>query len=155
MNLYMSAYVSNEPFQTAVISGCLALAALMLFSERVGLRSWILLSIGLGLAILTKFTSLLIAPIIAFFVALRLWWVDGRSPGAAVHYLLSRIQSGEEAPLLLRHWLTHRIMLRRRWPPRAHGASQTFGAAAGDKAAVLQRVLWRYEADFLAVACEQ
>lgn len=88
MNLYMSAYVSNEPFQTAVISGCLALAALMLFSERVGLRSWILLSIGLGLAILTKFTSLLIAPIIAFFVALRLWWVDGRSPGHSALGLL-------------------------------------------------------------------
>lgn len=81
MNLYMSAYVSNEPFQAAVVSGCLFLAASILMSERVSPIRWIGLALLLGVAILTKFTSLLIAPVIAFFVSLRLWWVDGQGPG--------------------------------------------------------------------------
>ncbi|MFP6639633.1 MAG: hypothetical protein VCC04_05270 [Myxococcota bacterium] len=84
MNLYMSAYVSNEPFQAAVVSGCLVLAASILMSTRVSRIRWIGLGVLLGLAILTKFTSLLIAPIIAFFVSLRFWWVEGRGPGRSV-----------------------------------------------------------------------
>ena len=80
MNIYMSAYVSNEPFHAAVVSGCLALAASLLLSNRIRAIHWILITLGLGLAILTKFTSLLIAPVIAFFVSLRLWWLDGKTP---------------------------------------------------------------------------
>ena len=80
MNIYMSAYVSNEPFHAAVVSGCMALAATLLLSKRVRPIHWILITFGLGLAILTKFTSLLIAPVIAFFVSLRLWWLDGKTP---------------------------------------------------------------------------
>ena len=80
MNLYMSAYVSNEPFHAALVSASLALAAALLLAKKTRTWTWIALSLGLGLAILSKFTSLLIAPVIAFFVSLRLWWVEDRKP---------------------------------------------------------------------------
>ena len=80
MNLYMSAYVSNEPFHAALISGCIALAAVLLLSRGTRTWQWVMITAGLGLAILSKFTSLLIAPVIAFFVSLRLWWIDERTP---------------------------------------------------------------------------
>ena len=83
MNIYMSAYVSNEPFHAAIVSGCLALAASLLLSDRPRSIHWVLITLGLGLAILTKFTSLLIAPVIAFFVSLRLWWLDEKTPFAS------------------------------------------------------------------------
>ncbi|MEE3328483.1 MAG: hypothetical protein VX252_14185 [Myxococcota bacterium] len=80
MNLYMSAYVSNEPFHAAIISGCMALAAVLLLSKETRAWQWVLISLGLGIAILSKFTSLLIAPVIAFFVSLRLWWLEEKTP---------------------------------------------------------------------------
>ncbi|MFL2936565.1 MAG: ArnT family glycosyltransferase [Myxococcota bacterium] len=84
MNLYMSAYVSNEPFHAALISGCMTLAAALLLSKKTRTWQWVLLTLGLGLAILTKFTSLVIAPVIAFFVSLRLWWIEDKSPTTSV-----------------------------------------------------------------------
>jgi len=80
MNLYMSAYVSNEPMLAAWVSGALALATTILFAARVKLAHWAGLSALLGAALLTKFTALGVAPVIAFFAALRPWWLDGKGP---------------------------------------------------------------------------
>jgi 4-amino-4-deoxy-L-arabinose transferase-like glycosyltransferase len=73
MNLYMSAYVSNEPLHASVVGGCIALATGILLSSRVKLRHLIALGLALAAALLTKFTSLALAPVIAFFVGLRAW----------------------------------------------------------------------------------
>ena len=80
MNLYMSAYVSNEPLHAALISLALALAAAILWAPQMRPAKLAALILTLAAGLLTKFTSLLLAPLIAFFVALRVWWLDGRGP---------------------------------------------------------------------------
>jgi hypothetical protein len=90
MNVYMSAYVSNEQLHTAWVSAaiCLTLAIIVVPTPRP--RTWVGLAIVLGLALLTKFTSLIIAPILVAFAGARLWLVDGQPflraarPAAAV-----------------------------------------------------------------------
>ena len=84
MNLYMSAYVSNEPLLAAWVSGALALATGILLAERLRPVALISLTVILGAALLTKFTALAIAPVIAFFVALRAWWLDGHGPARSL-----------------------------------------------------------------------
>ena len=91
MNLYMSAYVSNEPLLAALISGALALATAILLAERVRWVGLACLTLLLGAALLTKFTALAVAPIIAFFVALRAWWLDDHGPGRALAWLVGLV----------------------------------------------------------------
>ncbi|MDE0885872.1 MAG: hypothetical protein OSB70_10095 [Myxococcota bacterium] len=87
MNIYMSAYVSNEPMLAAWISGAIALTTAILLAERVKLAHWAGLSALLGAALLTKFTALGVAPVIAFFASLRAWWLDGKGPAHAAAVL--------------------------------------------------------------------
>lgn len=85
MNLYMSAYVSNEPLLAAWVSAALALGTSALLAQRVRLRVLASLAGVLGAALLTKFTALAVAPGIAFFVALRgVWGEEGGGPGRAL-----------------------------------------------------------------------
>ena len=88
MNLYMSAYVSNEPLLAVWVSGALALATAILLAERVRWVGLACLTLLLGAALLTKFTALAVVPIIAFFVALRAWWLDDHGPGRALGWML-------------------------------------------------------------------
>jgi len=76
MNVYMSAYVSNEALHAAWISLALLLATHAILAVRLDWRSAAALGGVLGLGLLTKFTSLALAPLIAAFVAARLWLVD-------------------------------------------------------------------------------
>jgi hypothetical protein len=87
MNLYMSAYVSNEPLLAAWVSAALALGAGILLAERVRWVALVSLTLLLGAALLTKFTALALAPVIAFFVALRAWWLDGHGPVRSLLWL--------------------------------------------------------------------
>ncbi len=80
MNVYMSAYVSNEPLHAAWVSLALLLATCILVARRVELRLCIALGVCLGAGLLTKFTSLLVAPVVVTFVFARLWLADGRGP---------------------------------------------------------------------------
>jgi len=76
MNLYMSAYVSNESLHSVWVGLALLLACdLMLRRGHPPLR---LAGLGaaLGLAILTKFTSLLLVPTLAFFAGSKAWLLD-------------------------------------------------------------------------------
>ncbi len=84
MNLYMSAYVSNEPLLAAWVSAALAVGTGILLSERVRPIALAALTGLLGAALLTKFTALGVAPIIIFFVALRAGWSEGHGPGRAL-----------------------------------------------------------------------
>ena len=107
MNLYMSAYVSNEPMLAAWVSAALALATAILFAQRIRVVAVISLTGLLGAALLTKFTALGVAPVIAFFVALRYWWLDGRSPGRALA-LFAAMAAGVAAIagwFYLRNWM--------------------------------------------------
>jgi hypothetical protein len=87
MNIYMSAYVSNEPMLAALVSGAIALTTAILMAERVRWAHWVGLTALLGAALLTKFTALGVAPVIAFFASLRTWWLDGKSPAHAAAVL--------------------------------------------------------------------
>jgi hypothetical protein len=71
MNLYMSAYVSNEAMHGMWISLACVLTAVILQRPDPTTRQQLGLGTVLGLGLLTKFTSLMLAPIFAGFVALR------------------------------------------------------------------------------------
>ena len=84
MNVYMSAYVSNEPIHSFLVTLALCIACTLLLKPGApGLRIAGLAG-SLGLAILTKFTALIVVPIITFFLAAKLWIVDRSSPLRAV-----------------------------------------------------------------------
>ena len=76
MNLVMSAYVSNEPMHSALVSLSLCLACALFMRDGTSRRSVAALSLSLGLAILTKFTALIVLPLAAFFLAAKMWLVD-------------------------------------------------------------------------------
>jgi len=81
MNVYMSAYVSNEPLHTAWVGAAVCACLAIVLAARPRTRAWVALAILLGLAMLTKFTSLMIAPLLIAFAGVRLWLVD-REPFA-------------------------------------------------------------------------
>ncbi len=86
MNVYMSAYVSNEPLHAALVSASLYLGCRMLCEgEQAAPRPIGLATVGacLGLAILTKFTALIAIPLVAGCVAARRRLIDGASAAAA------------------------------------------------------------------------
>lgn len=80
MNVYMSAYVSNEPMHSALVSLALWLACTLLVVPGASAGRLLGLAAALGLAILTKFTALVAVPLAAFFVAMKLWLVDRAQP---------------------------------------------------------------------------
>jgi len=113
MNLYMAAYVSNEPLHAAWVSLALLLATRLILASGDARKLWIGLSVCLGAALLTKYTSLLLAPVIAFFACARLWLVDGRKPTRALGRLVAILAT---AGLLagwfyVRNWITYGDLL--------------------------------------------
>jgi len=79
MNLYMGAYVSNEPLHAFAVSVSLWAACGLLLTHRVRPGPVAGLCVALAAAILTKFTALLAVPIAAFFLAAKTWGVDRTS----------------------------------------------------------------------------
>ena len=79
MNVYMSAYVSNEPVHAFLVSLSLCAATALLVRSGTTVAGIAALSTSLGLAILTKFTALVAVPLSAGFLAWKLWWVDRTS----------------------------------------------------------------------------
>ncbi len=82
LNLYMAAYVSNEASHAFLASLCLVAAvAVMSGPERSRSERGLLglLGLALGLALLTKFTSLVIVPMVCIFVSLEWRLVERRS----------------------------------------------------------------------------
>jgi len=81
VNIYMSAYVSNEPFHAVLAGTALVAAVCVSLSERATGRSLALLSVLLALVILSKYTGLAVAAIVLAFIALKLFAIEGRSLG--------------------------------------------------------------------------
>jgi hypothetical protein len=79
VNVYMSAYVSNEPL-FALLTGLAVLVAapLLLGPEKAAGRLAALAGV-LGLALMTKYTALITVPVIAFFVGFELLLAEGAS----------------------------------------------------------------------------
>jgi hypothetical protein len=71
LNLYMSSYIGNEPLHGALAALVLLLTAGALLAPRVSGARLAGIGMLLGLAILTKLTSLLLVPLCALFVAAR------------------------------------------------------------------------------------
>jgi hypothetical protein len=112
VNVYMSAYVSNEPLHAAFVGLALWLTSEVLLGEgeeRQARRRLIALGATLGLALLTKFTSLALAPVIAFFASLRGSWVEDRGPARSV-IVFASLMGGAAAIsgwFYLRNWILY------------------------------------------------
>lgn len=92
VNLYMSAYVSNEPL-FALLTGAALLVAtpLLLHPEKPPARLAALAAV-LGLALMTKYTALITVPVFVFFIGFELFTAEGatlRRAGTATAALLS------------------------------------------------------------------
>jgi len=72
MNIYISAYVGNEPLHAFLIGSSLLACVRILRSPDVEFRSMILLGVLLGLALLTKVTAFAVAPVVTLFLVCKL-----------------------------------------------------------------------------------
>jgi len=79
MNIYLSAYVGNEPLH-AFLVGCSLVVAVHIFrSPEVRFSRMIYLGLLLGLAMLTKITAVALVSVVAIFLAYKMIRVDGKS----------------------------------------------------------------------------
>jgi hypothetical protein len=79
MNLYVSAFVSNEGLLAFLSAGALLAACDVLLSKRIDGRSVLALSVWTGLALLTKFTALVLAALTWAFAIGRFAFEGGTS----------------------------------------------------------------------------
>jgi hypothetical protein len=107
MNLYSAAYFSNETFHALLAGLALLVAVDLLLEPATTTRRVLLLGSVLGLALLTKFTAVLVAAVIAFFVGCKLIAVE-RSGPARLARLLAWFAL---PPLLLAGWFYLRNVL--------------------------------------------
>ncbi|MCP5044807.1 MAG: hypothetical protein GY944_27580 [bacterium] len=77
MNLYVSAYVSNESLLAAWSSIALLIAIDALLGERRSFAHWLCIGSALGLAISTKFSGLILVPAVTAVVAVGIALLDG------------------------------------------------------------------------------
>jgi hypothetical protein len=106
MNVYMSAYVSNEPLHSALVSLSLLLACNVLLRPELELSRIPALAAALGLAILTKFTALIALGVTSLFVAAKAWLLEGRlARGLAAAAALLAGAGAVAGWWYLRNWL--------------------------------------------------
>jgi hypothetical protein len=80
MNVYTSAYFSNEMPHAFLVGLALLVTVELLLAERTSPWKSAALALLVGLAALTKFTALAVAPIALFFLVAKLFIVDRASP---------------------------------------------------------------------------
>jgi hypothetical protein len=81
MNLYMSAYVSNESMHACLATLGLVLTAGALAEPVSGVRRLLLVGLVFGLALLTKITAVLLLGLACYFLAWKLLAVERRPVG--------------------------------------------------------------------------
>lgn len=79
MNLYVSSYVSNESLLALWSTFAILLAIEAISSERPRFVQWLSIGAALGLAIATKFSGLILVPIVILVVATKTALLDGKS----------------------------------------------------------------------------
>ncbi len=80
LDVYTSAYVSNEPLHGFLFGLSLLLCVRALLRGRVRLRDAALVGVGVGLALLAKVTALLLAAVAGFFLIARNTVAEGVRP---------------------------------------------------------------------------
>lgn len=78
MNIYIAAYVSNESLHAVLISACLLLAVRLLCDRESTPRRLAALGLLCGLALLTKYTAILVVPVICAFVFWKLTAIENK-----------------------------------------------------------------------------
>jgi len=88
VNLYMAVYPSNEAPHAALVALALLVTVRALLAKRASQAAVAGAGVLLGLALLTKFTALIVVPVVAFFLACKLWVLEHASPGRIAARLL-------------------------------------------------------------------
>jgi len=88
VNLYMTVYPSNEAPHAALAALALLVTVRGLLAQRASPAVAAGAGVLLGLALLTKFTALIVVPVVAFFLACKLWVLERASPGRIATQLL-------------------------------------------------------------------
>ncbi len=83
MNLYIASYLTNESLQTLLASGVVLGTAALLLAERPSPRGLLGLGALMGLALLTKYTAVIVTCVATFFLAAK-WALAERAPAPAV-----------------------------------------------------------------------
>jgi len=99
-NLYVSAYFSNETFHTALAGAAVLVTVDLLSAPSASARRIFFLGCLLGLGLLTKYTSVIVAAVAAFFLVAKLVAVE-RVPIAGVGARLALLLA---PPVLLAGW---------------------------------------------------
>jgi hypothetical protein len=88
VNLYMAVYPSNEAPHAALAALALLITVRGLLVKRAGPALAAGTGVLLGLALLTKFTALILVPVVAFFLACKLWVLERASAARIASQLL-------------------------------------------------------------------
>ena len=107
VNIYMAAYFSNEPLHAFLFGCCLLAMVDLLPDKQVSFRKIVILSVLLGLAMLTKMTAALIVTLAGVVVSFRIWMAHRKSPGA----VLARLAALALPILLISAWFYVRNIL--------------------------------------------
>ncbi|MDP3921002.1 MAG: hypothetical protein Q8R76_09405 [Candidatus Omnitrophota bacterium] len=91
MNVYLSAYPGNEPLQSFLVGAAIVVTAHMLMRERALLGEALFIGALLGLAVLTKFTSLAAIPVIALFLGVKKTLIEKSPARDTLKYLTALI----------------------------------------------------------------
>ncbi len=78
VNLYLSGYVSNEPLNAMLMAGVIILFLYHIHRQQLRLKNGLWIGLIWGLALLTKFTALLLLPPILLVLIIQ--WVISRIP---------------------------------------------------------------------------
>jgi hypothetical protein len=132
MNLYSAAYFSNESLHTLLASLVLVATVDVLLRRRPPPWRLVLLGVLLGLAALTKFTVLVLLPVLLGFVAGKLWRVDREPPARVALHLLATILpvAAIAGWFYLRNWLHFGDPLMANWG-RMPGTGHTWWQQPG------------------------
>ncbi len=107
MNIYAAAYFSNETFHALLAGLALLVAVDLLLGSAATARRVLLLGVLLGLALLTKFTAVLVTAVVAFFLGCKFITVE-RVGAVRLAQLLAWFAL---PPLLLAGWFYLRNVL--------------------------------------------
>jgi Dolichyl-phosphate-mannose-protein mannosyltransferase len=94
LDVYTSAYVSNEPLHAALFGVATLACVRALLRRRLRLRDAALVGLGVGFALLAKVTALLLASVAGFFLLVRGASVEGVRPAR-----LAAIAAAYAAPI--------------------------------------------------------
>ncbi len=118
MNIYISHYVSNESL-CAFLIGVLILVTIMMLSKESSTKLFCILGVVAGLALLTKFTTLVVLPVIALILIYKLISEERRSlANVADYFVLTTVITVSLAGwFYFRNWINFGIIFVGNWHP--------------------------------------